>query len=525
MIVFLLLSLALIALFIVKSIVPNALLAQLPAVPLWKSVKGFLTTQPFDTRYYTVRSDVLSAPDGISRIWIGGRWIVQTTNPEYARHIMTNPQKFPKVVLADNSYFKFSHTVRTFGRNLVGTVGNEWKRHRTISSPAFSKPLNPEPFAKSVEQLLLQWDGIPEAATDGFEVYSWMQRLTLDVLGRNIFSFDFESLGAPEPSRYVTLYNDLMATILTPASFIFPLWSLVPTAHNVRARRLAHEFRELLGGMVSKRLEQHRKTGGTTGKQETPDASQDLLDMMVESAYGSEKDAMHHLSQEELINDLAIFFVAGHDTTSNSLSIALHYLAANPDVQTRAREHVRSLMQEYPRLERQGDEKTESRFTAMIPSADAIRKMNYIHAIIKESLRLYPSASSLGFRRCTEQTHFGPHVLPQGTWVQIDIFGMHRDPRLWEDPTTFNPDRFLSTPDVDGETSKAANSKAWIPFGGGNRICLGMQFSLMEQKVALAMLLQAFRFKLPDTKEAQTIRLNGGGLLRPEGLKIILERI
>ncbi|KAJ3152755.1 hypothetical protein HDU86_005514 [Geranomyces michiganensis] len=505
-----------------RKLAPHPSVASLPAIPFWKLVYLFTQNAPFDERYRELRVGVPEHPDGFSRVWIAGKWLVQTTNPEFARKITAAPQLFPKVVLADHSFFKDSFAIKTFGRNVVGAVGQEWKRHRNVVSPAFSKPLSPESFAQSTKLLLARFE---ELDGQTIEVYEWMQRLTLDVLGRGIFSFDFESMSSKEPGRYVKLYNEMIGTVLHPMSIIFPFWSKVPTQNNLRTHKQSAEFRDLLSGMVTKRLEERKLPIESSQK--------DLLDMMIDSAYNADAtDAMHSLSPEELVNDLGIFFVAGHDTTSNALSAALHFLALYPDLQERAREHVKEIMKAHPHVASMND--NESPFDKLTPSADAVRHFDFITAIIKESLRLYPSAAVLGIRRSVEETRFGSYVFPKETWFQVDIYGMQRDEKYWPDPTRFNPDRFMGTVDKAGEdgeespttpSTKAAKA-AWMPFGGGSRICLGMQFSLMEQKVALAMMLLAFRFELPKgDSDAKKYRLATGVLLRPQEANVVLRKL
>ncbi|KAI8822389.1 cytochrome P450 [Fimicolochytrium jonesii] len=529
----------LVAILLYKFLAPPPSLASLPYAPILKTLRGFIGNEPFDIRYFRDRAAIHSPKDGIARLWIVGRWTIVLTNPEYAKQVTANPNKFPKVIMADTPLFKHTHVVKAFGRNVVGTGGTEWKRHRNVVSPPFSRPLDPELFAKSVEMLIARLNDAAAAAEKdagkGIDMYPWMQRLTLDVLGKIIFSFDFGSLSSAEPSRYVTLYNDLIAAVLKPIMFVFPFLPLLPLESNRRTERHIEEFRGLMKGMVADRRQRlenvHIGDVKPAGK-----TSQDLLDMMVESS-NENKDPMHHLNEEELINDLTIFFVAGHDTTSNALSIALHYLAANPHIQDRARKHVRTVMALHPRNASTTDP-TPSKLSSTIPSADAIRKFSYIHAIIKESLRLYPSATALGFRRCVEDTRFGTHLVPKGTWLQVDIFGMHRDPALWgANPDEFDPERFLAPPEKTGNEDEdeddllaapraMQNHPGWMPFGGGSRICLGMQFSLMEQKVALAMLLNTFRFSLPaGDPDAHHITLTTGGLLRPEEARICIERL
>ncbi|KAJ3002975.1 hypothetical protein HKX48_002012, partial [Thoreauomyces humboldtii] len=422
---------------------------------------------------------------------------------------MTSPAVFPKAVLADQPLFRRSFPVQTFGRNIVSVIGDEHKRHKNVSSPAFARPLNPEPFARSVQDLIGRWNEEIGDRAGGrtIEVYGWMQRLTLDVLGKNIFSFDFKSLDAGPPSKWVTLYNDMIKNVLNPISIMVPFWSLIPTAHNLKTKRDLTAFRALLGEMVTSRLalldeaKAGRKPSPSSDSkstdQKTTQRSMDLLDMMVSSAYDS-SDPMHHLSKEELINDLGVFFVAGHDTTSNALSVALHHLALNPTIQRKARDHVRTVLSAH-----------DGQLTK-----EAVSELDYVTAIIKESLRLYPSAAILGIRRCAEDTQVGEHVLPRGTWLQVDVFGMHRDAANWKDPLVFDPERFVD------ETEKGGRNKAWIPFGGGSRICLGMQFSLMEQKVALAMLLMAYEFSSPPDAPVN-IDLAPGGLLRPNACNVV----
>ncbi|KAJ1554176.1 hypothetical protein HK096_004712, partial [Nowakowskiella sp. JEL0078] len=413
---------------------------------------------------------------------------------------------FEKLLGFDRPFGLQTFSNYLFGQNLVVSNGNEWIRHRTVTRQAFAKPLRPSLFGKSVTKLIAIFHN-KLSDNKSVDMYSWMQRLTLDVLGRGIFSFDFTSLNDDDGGPYVKLWNTLMVRIANPLYLIFPLWVYVPTPYNLKVWNDCKRFRQLMLGIINE-----RKDDQAAGKIKE-DKEKDLLDMMIDAA---KEDVNSKWTSEDVMYNLSVFFVAGHDTTANVLSAAIYFMARYKEIQDHAREEVYSVI---------GKPKNIDDAMNVFPDLSQLSRMIYLTALMKEATRLYPSATTIGVRKAIKDLDLTYKDLngvekslfiPKGSLATLDIFGMHHDPGYYNDPTRFNPDRWI------GEKNDGDDIKSYIPFGGGARICAGMQFSLMEQKVALSMLLRNFEFYLIPLEDGTVPAYKTGstGLLRPEGLRV-----
>jgi len=206
------------------------------------------------------------------------------------------------------------------------------------------------------------------------------------------------------------------------------------------------------------------------------------------------------MTTQELRDNISIFFLAGHDTTSSAISFVLYFLAKYPEIQKKARQHVLDIVGK----------------GVSVPNYEQQKKMDYITMIIKETMRLYPSVAEIIERKLTQNLQLGDECLPAGSYITVSIYNLHHNPKYWKDPEAFNPDRFSQT------NSDKRPFFSWNPFGGGARACIGMEFSLIEQRIVIASLLLKYDIILP---EGQEIRLKPFGLLAPEGLKLLFKPI
>lgn len=186
----------------------------------------------------------------------------------------------------------------------------------------------------------------------------------------------------------------------------------------------------------------------------------------------------------------------GHETTASATASMLYYLAVNPDIQEKARAEVISVLGDAP--------------MDIHPTLEQLRAMPYLNQCIKETMRINPPTSGNLPRICTKDTYIGQFFIPKGTPLSMELYCTHRLEQYWTNATTFNPDRALDT--------------NWIPFGFGPRACLGMNFSMAEQRVVQAMMLRKYTWRLAaDSEHVHGIKNAGGGgisLLGPETLNL-----
>jgi cytochrome P450 len=211
----------------------------------------------------------------------------------------------------------------------------------------------------------------------------------------------------------------------------------------------------------------------------------DLLDMLLEARYEDTGEPMH---EDQIIDEILILLIAGHETTANALAWTLYLLAKHPDQLARLKQATTSL------------------------SLDECVMSEALNSVIKESMRLYPPAW-ISDRVSLEDDRYHQYTFPKGSIIIIFYYGLHRDPKHWENPTHFKPERF------DKKNFDKEKTKAYYPFGAGPRLCIGNNFAMAE----MVIFLQAFihRFDIQYTGIAPSI--NPLVTLRPD--RVILHVI
>ncbi|KNE67719.1 hypothetical protein AMAG_12450 [Allomyces macrogynus ATCC 38327] len=440
--------------------------------------------------------------------WFFGRWLVVVVNPDDMKLVLTKHDVFEKLP------FDVGHTTKFIGRNVAVVQTPEWKRQRKVVNPAFRRGWATSLFGLPARQLIKHLDAIASSGTI-MDPAGWMQRMTLDALSLAAFGTNVDSLNQPD-APIVKTYNTLMAEILDISKLMNPFYKW--SKDGRRALALIEAFDRYVFGLIDSKVAnitaRKAEASGANGGEE--DEARDLLEMMVEAAEGTD------FSREELRANTIVFFVAGHDTTANALTFAMYLLGMHPAIQDRARQEVISVI---------GDvDGTTSDDAMPFPTADQERRMPYLSCCIKEVMRLFPSLTIVPQRfTTTAVTLADGTMLPRDTLVTGDIYSLHRNRAVWgPDANEFKPDRFLDSVGPDGQIPMhpAAANFGWTPFGGGQRICLGQQFSLVEQRVVLAMLLLRYTWTVVGDEHALKGKPESmpGNLLHAKGIQVRLER-
>lgn len=201
------------------------------------------------------------------------------------------------------------------------------------------------------------------------------------------------------------------------------------------------------------------------------------------------------------------------------MTFAIYLLGLHPEIQQRAREEVIDILGEIDNIPPE---------EMIYPTDEQQIKFRYLNRVIKETMRLYPPVSALPFRSCTRDILLSDDrtQVPKGSYVGIDFMGQHREKDIWgPNANEFDPDRWPA--DEDGVTHPGGQyGYAWTPFGGGQRICLGQQFSIIEQRTILAMLLLRYQWKVVGDAKAMSGNPDSvpGILLHAKGIQIQLKR-
>ncbi|KAI9028827.1 cytochrome P450, partial [Phycomyces nitens] len=396
-------------------------------------------------------------------------WEVAVTRPEDVKKLLFTNNTFTKVDYASGIegtiLSKFSR-----GPNLVFATGAHWKAQRMVANPAFHRSAPAKLFGTLTKKLFRVMDGRDNKT---FDITELMEAWALDAIGLAGFDFDFNAIEQPD-SPWVSIYEKVDKALVHPFHAFFPkadqylLW-MMPD------RKQAHKDLDVFLKMIDNVIISKQKSLRENKSNENLENSEkDLLTLMLESEQGNT------LSAIELRSNMCVFFAAGHETTANALSFAIYFMALYPDVQRKAREEAYKIL---------GDAQED-----IIPTIDQTKSMEYINAVIKETLRSHSPGLSTFARQATKDTELGGVLIPKGTMVTIDIFSLHRNPNVWNNPEVFDPERFMP----GGEAEKQPNSGlSWIPFSTGARQCIGMNFSLIEQRVMLSMMLRKFTWTLP----------------------------
>ncbi len=189
----------------------------------------------------------------------------------------------------------------------------------------------------------------------------------------------------------------------------------------------------------------------------------DILETLVRA----HDDEHGSLTDKELIHNINTFFIAGHETTAGSLSLLLHMLAQYPNHQQRCFDEILEVC-------------PEGR-----PTDEHLKQFKFLEAFIKETMRLFPPAFMIARETEKDLTLGGFHI-PKGMIIAIQVFALHRNPELWDNPDVFQPDRFLDPLKRD--------TFVYLPFSKGSRMCIGVNFAMMEIKTLLVQLLHSFEF-------------------------------
>ncbi|KAI7874070.1 cytochrome P450 [Lichtheimia hyalospora FSU 10163] len=401
-------------------------------------------------------------------------WGVHVSMPNHMRQVLTQQDHFPKADVINMRKGSLFGRIG-FGPNIFMVNGNQWKLQRRITNPAFhrSLPINLcGRVSEDLFNLVMGQGGV-------FNIHSLTEQFTLDVLGQGIFGVDFCAIQDGDNYWHNT-YVHIMKAATDPFFFLFPVLDkqlrfLFPS--RVRDHQLVTNFFSQIQLLADEKR-------ATLDKQQQDDMisdhEKDLLTLLVEG----EKEQEIRLTNEEMLNNLIAFFIAGHDNISNAIARSVYYMATHPQVQAKARRQViRILGDDHPQKD-------------IRPMASQLQEMDYLDAVINETLRMSMSVTNAVPRVAAQDSYIDGVFIPKGTTIAINLYEAHHNPRVWNNPYSFKPERF--EPGGEYEKLKAqGDGTAFIAFGIGPRLCVGQNLAMAEMRVFLAMLLRRYEWTLP----------------------------
>lgn len=398
------------------------------------------------------RADILSAqPARLYRAWMA-----EFRTPFFRSYLCNDPALIARVLNERPEDFPKSDRIGAglaplLGRSVFLTNGEEWKRQRRIIDPAFEggrlRDTFPAIWAAGQAAVARMTPGVQE-------VEESMSHAAADVIFRTLFSIPIEHALARDVFTEFRTYQRTQPILNLAAFLPLPRW--FPRLHRRATKRSAAVIRGLITELTTGRAAEI--AAGT--------APDDLATKIMTTA---DPVTGARFETQEMVDQVAIFFLAGHETSASALSWALYLLAMYPDAQDRVATEAATL----------GD----------APEFSALSRLKFTRDVFREVLRLYPPVPMM-VRQNLRPEQMRDRSAAPGAQIVLSPWHLHRHERLWPNPDGFDPDRWQT------EENRACARDAYMPFSSGPRVCTGAGFAMVEGTLLLAQLVRAFRFEV-----------------------------
>src|SRR6267378_1431407 len=390
-------------------------------------------------------------------------------HPDDVEYVLTtNPKNFIKSMSLRSNFFQ-----RLVGNGLLTSQGEEWKRQRRLSQPAFHRErvaTYADTMVDYTQRLISQWQ-----AGEMRDMHRDMLRLTLEIVVKCLFSSDVSD----DVDDVGATLKELVKPFASQATLGWILNNRLPTPYHFRFHALTKKIDDVVYRIIAER----RASGKDEG---------DLLSMLL----AARDEDGSQMSDRQLRDEVMTLFLAGHETTALTLAWSWYLLGRNPEVEKKFHEEL--------------DEVLGGR----APTMADLSRLKYTEQIAKECMRLYPPAYGLG-REAINDCEIGGYRVPAGTQVFMFQWATQRDARFYDEPQAFRPERW--TEDFIEQLPKYA----YFPFGGGPRVCIGASFAMMEIILCLAAIGQKFRLEIDGD---HPVSIFPAMSLRPkDGIKVLIK--
>jgi cytochrome P450 len=391
--------------------------------------------------------ELLDAGGPVTRLVLGPKWLFPTgvliASPQGARDVLGRSDE-----IADRGgTIAAIQMQRLMGGNLLVLPHHQWLPRRRTLQPMFTKQRVPRYAGHMATAAQSVVDGWCDSAT--VDLDTECRALTLRALGRSVLGLDLDARADTVGPALRTALTWVADRATRPINL--PQW--VPTPGQQRARRANATLHRLAAEILA-------------AVRADPARDAPLVRALIAAA---DPHTGQPLSDDDICHELVLFILAGHDTTSTTLTYALWALGHHPEIQGRVFDEVSAL----------GDRPL---------TPEDVPRLDHTVRVLHEALRLCPPAAGTS-RLLKKDLAVDGYRLEAGTVAVVSFYAMHRDPELWDDPLTFDPDRFLP------ERSQGRSRWQYLPFGGGPRSCIGDHFAMLEATLALATIVRAARIE------------------------------
>jgi cytochrome P450 len=388
-------------------------------------------------------------------------------DPEGIRRVLLdNWTNYPKEEMSNRIF------TAMFGEGLLSAPPEMWRKHRRTMAPAFA-PAAIKSYAPAIsaaaQAFAERWAQLPSPDIDMAEE---MKAVTLRIICETMFSSDAPELTALAGS----------ALGFTRAALNFGLLDILPLIGPIRMKAKQQALHDDFAGMdgaIQRMVNQRRAN--------LDSAPNDLLTRLIAA---KDPEGGPGLTDQEIRDEVITIFEAGHETTAVALTFTWYLLAHHPQVEARLHEELDRVL------------------GGRTPVEADLEALPYTRQVIEEAMRLYPPAPAVTGRRAVAADDICGEAVSPGERIMISTWVLHRHRRLWEDPETFDPDRFSP------ERSEGRHRFAYMPFGAGPRICIGMGLAMQEAVLILATLAQRFQ---PRMVTPQEVSISARITIAPEG--------
>jgi len=413
---------------------------------------------PFHKEFFCKFGDTFSLRIG------RGKHVILSRDNDVALHILQQQQKsYQKSELQTKFISKY------LGHGLLTVNGDFWLKQRRLIQPAFHKQQMNQLTGNMQQTILWELKDLPQ--DQAVALFPVMNQLAFNVVAKSLFRLSADDL---KMDRLKVIISEVQEFLIKEIRTPYKAWWYKLSGQVKKHQHMALETDAIIREIIEQRLQSGSKPG-------------DLLDMLLDTRY---EDTGEPMATQQLIDEIKILFIAGHETTANALTFTLHLLGNHPEIQQKVFEEVTAIASQTPNL------------------VEQLQQMTYTNAVINESMRLYPPAWITDRENIVDDTLLG-YSIQKGTLIGVSFYELHRNPKYWENPERFNPERFLGA-------QRKQSMQYFYPFGAGPRMCIGMGFAMYEMGLALSYLVGKYHIK----SCSPTVQFNPLITLKPVGAEV-----